>query len=144
MYKFKEVDMKLEILTGDKLTEKLYLRTWHLDNEVFDKKDQLTKDIALKWFKWSNRSTIVLYDRENDELIGYITPFLFNHKFASEYICSNKTYKESIKESCFATAKKGATADIYIFSTVVVEKYRNKKLTGITDPQFADKTAFKI
>ncbi len=144
MCKRKGVIMKLEILTGKKLTKQIYLQTWRLDNKVFEKKDQLTQQTALDWFEWSDRSTIVLYDCENNELLGYITPYLFNHRFASEYICSNKTYKEAIKKSCFVKPNKGVTADIYIFSTVVAEKYRDKRLSDVADKRFKDKSAFKI
>lgn len=135
--------MKLEILTGENLSKEIYLQTWELDNKVFQEKDKLSKDVELKWFDWSLHSTIVLWDKESNQLIGYITPFAFNHKFASEYIGSQKGYKEAIKKSCFAKIKKGAVVDIYIFSTVIKEEFRDKKLSD-KSRRFDNKSALKI
>ena len=67
---------RFEVFTGKSLTVEKYLETWKLDNETFEVKDQLSKKTALDWFKFSDRSTIVLWDNEKDRLVGYITPFL--------------------------------------------------------------------
>ena len=107
---------KYEIFTGKNLSEEKYLETWKLDNKTFQAKDKLTKKVALEWFEYSDRSTIVLWDNENNSLIGYITPFLMKHSFASEYIISEKTYKEAIKKDEFANPTPNTSADVYIFS----------------------------
>ena len=116
------------IYTGKNLTKEKYLATWELDNLTFGKKDQLTKKLALEWFEYSNRSTIVLWDNESDTLVGYITPYLLSHQFSSDYILSDKTYKESLIKEVFVAPQEGVDADIYLFSVVVVEKYRNMVL----------------
>ena len=116
----------LKIITGKNLTESLYLETWKLDNETFSDKDKLTKKMALDWFYQSNRSTIVLCD--DDNLIGYITPFLVDHTFANHYIISNMTYKEALNQDVFVEPKQGIDGDIYIFSIVVKKEYRDKVL----------------
>lgn len=136
---------KFEIYTGRKLSKEKYLATWELDNETFQEKDKLTKKLALDWFKFSNKSAIVLWNNEKDELVGYIFPFLLNHNFACDYIISNSNYKEAIKEESFAVPEQNSEADIYIFSTVVNKKYRNKKLeTKDKSSKFYNKSAFKI
>lgn len=75
---------KYQILTGENLNEEIYLKTWELDNETFDNKDKLSKEQALEWFYLSKKSTIVLWNKKNNELIGYITPFLVKHEFANK------------------------------------------------------------
>lgn len=136
---------KYSIYTGNNLTKEIYLETWKLDNKTFEKKDRLSKKVALDWFEWSNRSTIVLWDNEENKLIGYITPFLLNHKFSGDYILSQKTYHESLKKSVFVNKLGEIDADIYIFSTVVVPEYRNKVLNvnNKKSPLY-NKKAFKI
>ncbi len=117
----------LKLLTGDNLSEELYLKTWELDNEVFEDKDKITKEEALDWFYRSNKSTIVLCDEDN--LIGYITPYLVNHSFANHYIISDLNYKEALKQDVFVKSGEGVDGDIYLFSVVVKESYRDKSLT---------------
>ena len=136
---------RFSIYTGNTLSQEKYLKTWELDNETFDKKNQLTKKMALDWFKWSNKSTIVLWDNENDKLVGYITPYLVKHSFANKYIINNATYKQALTEDVFCVPHKGLEADIYIFSTVVVPEYQNRKLR-INDKMsnMYGKSAFKV
>ena len=134
--------MNLKILTGNNLTQEQYLKTWELDNSVFKKKDQLSKETAINWFNWSNHSTICLWDMDSNNLIGYITPFLFNHKFATSYINSAKSYKQAIKKDCFENLQTAKTADIYIFSTAIKPEFRDKVL--LTNGPFKAQTAFKI
>jgi len=136
---------KYSIYTGKELTKEKYLATWELDNQTFKEKDRLTKKMAIDWFNFSDKSTIVLWDNETNSLVGYITPFLLNHNFATDYIISDINYKEAITESVFYKNNKLGNADIYIFSTVVVPQYRGKKLP-IKDKnsKFYDKSAFKI
>lgn len=136
---------RYKIYTGENLSKDKYLATWELDNNTFKDNDKLTKKTALEWFDYSNKSTIVLWDDVEDCLIGYITPFLFKHKFVCDYIISNKTYKETINYKTFAKAGKNVVADIYIFSTVVVPQYRDKIL-NVKDKKsnFYNKSAFKI
>ena len=135
---------KFSIYTGKSLNEEKYLQTWLLDNKTFNAKDRISKKTALEWFEYSQRSTIVLWDNEKDALIGYISPYLVNHKFASEYIISEKTYKESLNESVFATASNGVVAGVYIFSIVVDSHYRDKILSVDKKSKFYNKTACKI
>jgi len=135
---------RFEIYTGKKLSIKKYLETWKLDNDTFEEKDKLSKQLALDWFEYSERSTIVLWDNQNDQLVGYITPFLVNHNFASDYIISGKMYKEALTKTSFVKPRKNISADIYLFSTVIVKKYRNKKITMDKNSKFYNKSAFKI
>ena len=132
---------RYSILTGKKLSVEKYLATWRLDNETFEKKDRISKQTALDWFDWSNRSTIVLWDNENNSLVGYITPYLLNHKFSSKYILSSKTYHEALKKNVFVGNLGNIDADIYIFSTVIVPEYRD---IVIKEGVFAGKKAFKV
>ena len=132
------------IYTGENLSIEKYLECWKLDNQTFEDKDKLTKQLALDWFKYSDRSTIVLWDNLEKKLIGYITPFLVKHNFASDYIISEKMYKEALTETSFAKAKNNVSADIYLFSAVVVKEYRNKILIKDKSSKFHNKTAFKI
>jgi hypothetical protein len=67
---------RYQIYTGEKLSFEKYLETWKLDNRIFEDKDKITKQMALEWFEYSDRSTIVLWDNEKNKLVGYITPFL--------------------------------------------------------------------
>ncbi len=120
----------LKTVTGNGLSEDLYLQTWELDNETFEEKDKLTKEEALDWFYRSNRSTIVLYDDENNNLIGYITPYLVDHSFANSYIISDLNYKDALKQDVFVEAKEGVDGDIYLFSVVVKNEYRDKSFFG--------------
>ncbi len=125
----------LRIITGTELTEELYLKTWELDNKTFENKDKITKEEALDWFYRSDKNTIVLMDE--DELIGYITPYLVSHSFANHYILSDLNYKEALKKDVFVKPNNDVDGDIYIFSVVVKEEYRDKKI-------FEGKSAIKI
>lgn len=118
----------MKIITGKDLSEELYLKTWELDNNTFEEKDKLTKEQALDFFYRSNRSTIVLIDDKNNKLIGYITPFLLKRSFSNDYIISDLYYKDALEKDVFCEPKEGVEGDIYIFSTVVIEGYRDKKL----------------
>jgi len=118
----------MKIITGKDLSEELYLKTWELDNDTFEEKDKLTKEQALDFFYRSNRSTIVLIDDKNNKLIGYITPFLLKRSFSNDYIISDLYYKDALEKDVFCEPKEGVEGDIYIFSTVVIEGYRDKKL----------------
>ncbi|MBE5741253.1 MAG: hypothetical protein E7351_01825 [Clostridiales bacterium] len=135
---------RYQILTGKNLSIDKYLETWKLDNKIFKDKDKLTKQTALDWFEYSDRSTIVLWDNEENKLVGYITPFLMKHTFASEYILSDKTYKEAIKKSSFARPMANISADIYIFSTAIVKEYRDCNLFINSKSKFYKKSAFKV
>lgn len=137
---------RYKILTQQSLTEELYLQTWKLDNETFEEKDQISKQMALDFFYNSGKSTIVLFDTQENKLIGYISPFLLNHNFCSNYIISNKNYKEALKKPVFFDFDKDKKeGDIYIFSTVVVKEYRDKVLPETNkNSQFFNKSAFKV
>ena len=126
----------VKIITGDELSEELYLKTWELDNETFEEKDRLTREEALDWFHRSGKSTLVLVD-ENDELIGYLTPYLVKHEFANDYIVSDLNYKDALRRDVFARPDDGVNGDIYLFSTVVKAEYRDR-------PIFDGKYAIKI
>ena len=119
---------RFSIYAFDNLSEEKYLETWKLDNKTFEPKDKLTKKRALELFYSSNKSTIVLWDNEKDCLVGYFSPYLVNHKYASDYIISDQTYQQALQKSVFVTAGPNITADIYIFSTVIVSEYRDAKM----------------
>ena len=136
---------KYEILTGESLTEEIYLKTWELDNKTFEEKDKITKEKALEWFYASNRSTIVLWNNELNELVGYFTPFLLKHEFARDYIASDMCYQDAIKPEFFCKKEKNISGDIYIFSTVIAPNYRNVILEiNNVNSKFYNKKAFKI
>ncbi len=135
---------RYSIYSGENLSEDKYLATWKLDNETFEKKDRISKKMALDWFEFSNKSTIVLWDNKLDELIGYITPYLLTHEFSSKYILSNRTYQESLNKDVFLKELGEYDADIYIFSTVVVPKYRDVVLEKDEKSPYYGKKAFKI
>ena len=107
---------RYSIYSGENLSEEKYLETWKLDNETFEEKDKISKKMALDWFEYSNRSTLVLWDNKLDELIGYITPYLLTHEFSSKYILSNRTYQESLKKDVFLNKLGEYNADIYIWT----------------------------
>ena len=127
----------LKIVTGDDLTEEIYLKTWELDNQIFEEKDRLTKEDALDWFYRSGKTTIVLLDDDDNDVIGYITPYLVNHSFANHYIISGDHYKEALKKDVFVHPSGEVDADIYLFSVAIKEEYRDKSLIN-------DKPAIKI
>lgn len=136
---------KYSIISGNALTIKKYLTTWELDNKTFKEKDRILKTTAVNWFKYSNKSTIVLWDNQNNELVGYITPYLLNHEFSCKYIISNNNYKESITQQAFFNQETSQDADLYIFSTVVVKKHQDKPLAGLKKgDKFYNKPAFKV
>ncbi len=126
-----------KIITGNDLNEEIYLKTWKLDNTTFEDKDKITKKQALEWFYASGKSTIVLWNTEKNELVGYITSFLLKHSFSNKYIISDINYKDAIDEAIFSSKTKGIHGDIYLFSTVIKEEYRDIKLEN-------GKTAIKI
>lgn len=119
---------KYKIYTRENLTKEMYLKTWELDNRTFDKKDRISKKLALEWFKCSGGSTAVLWDEENDCLIGYVTAFLLNHNFSKRYIISNENFKKAITAETFCDLEKDKSGDIYFFSIVVEEEYRGRRL----------------
>ncbi|MGN1344171.1 MAG: hypothetical protein ACI4U3_06285 [Traorella sp.] len=125
------------IITGNHLSEEIYLQTWKLDIETFEENDWVTKEKALEWFYASHSSTIVLWNDEKNEMVGYLAPFLLKHDFASQYIISDKNYKESINKEQFCDIDNEKSGDIYIFSTVIQEKYRDIVIED-------SKTAFQL
>ena len=128
---------KYKIITGNDLDEEIYLQTWELDNKTFEEKDKISKKQALEWFYASEKSTIVLWNLEKNELVGYITPFLLKHSFSDKYIISDIYYKDAINSTIFSSKNKGVHGDIYLFSTVIKEEYRDIKIEN-------DKTAMRI
>lgn len=135
---------RYKILTGDKLTKEKYLLTWDLDNKTFLDKDKITKQLALEWFEYSNHNTFVLWDTQENCLVGYLTAFLLKHQFACDYILSDMYYKTAIRQESFATPRKNSSADIYIFSSVVIPKYRDVKITTDKSSIYYNKSAFQI
>ena len=128
---------KYKIITGNDLNEEIYLQTWELDNKTFKEKDKITKKQALEWFYASEKSTIVLWNIERNELVGYITPFLLKHSFSNKYIISDIFYKDAINQATFSSKTKGVHGDIYLFSTVIKEQYRDVIIEN-------DKTAMQM
>ena len=136
--------MKYKIYQGKSLTQEMYLKTWELDNVTFEDKDKLTKDKALEWFEYSNRSTIVLWNEKDNSIVGYITPYVVNDKFSQNYILSNKDYHTALNKSAFYKVGEKKEVDIYLFSVVVIESYRDKKITDTKDKKFYNKSAIKV
>jgi len=136
---------RYQIYTGENLTEKMYLETWKLDNVTFGEKDRITKEKALEWFEYSGKSTIVLWDNMKNRLIGYISPYLLRHEFASEYIISDKTYHQALKKKSFVIPGKDVDGDIYLFSAVVIPEYRDRPIIDAeVDSDMNNKSAFKV
>lgn len=116
----------MKILKGNEVSEELYLKTWELDNITFEEADRIEKDKALEWFKASNKRIIIAYDEVKDEVMGYIFYFLLKPSFSSRYINTDKSFQKiTSKDFVLKNAKK---ADIYLFSTVIKEEYRDKSL----------------
>jgi diaminopimelate decarboxylase len=127
----------IRIITGNDLSDDLFLKTYELCKTTFKEKYTLTEKESLDYFHESDRSTIVLYDDENKEMIGYITPYLINHEFASHYITSNQSFKNELNKKVFVKPYENVDGDICIFSTVVKKEYRDKMI-------FSGKPAIKI
>ena len=129
----------MKILKNEQVTEKIYLKTWELDNIIFEDVDKIEKEKALEWFYSSGKSIIVAYDEINDEVMGYIFYFLLRPSFSVKYINTDKSFQK-ISSKDFVS-KESRKADLYIFSTVVQEKYRDRKvdnesLFGILNNEF--------
>ena len=136
---------RFKIFTRDTLTKEMYLKTWELDNRTFNYKNRISKKLALDWFNYSGGSTSVLWDVENDCMIGYITAFLLNHNFSKKYIISNENFKKCITKNTFCDLDKDKTGDIYFFSIVVDEKYRGRNLyDSDVNSKFHDKPAVQM
>lgn len=116
----------MRILKSQEVTEEIYLKTWELDNITFKDADKIEKEKALEWFYASNKSIIIAYDETNKEIMGYIFYFLLKPSFSAKYINTDKSFQK-ITSKDFAS-KKSKSADLYIFSTVIQEKYRDIKI----------------
>ena len=93
----------------------------------------------------SRKSFLGITNNDENELVGYLTPFLLKHKFASDYIVSDINYKQAINSQTFCKIRKNASGDIYLFSTVISPKYRDKILeTENKNSKFYNKKTFKI
>lgn len=119
---------RYKLYLGETLTEEMYLKTWELDNTIFEGDDVLTKQLALDWFYLSNKSTIVMWDQIDKKLVGYVTPFLVTKQFSHEYVTTKTGYKQLLTPQNFCKPGDGVEADIYLFSMVIVEEYRNKRI----------------
>lgn len=118
----------MKILKKESVSEEIYLKTWELDNVTFEDVDKIEKEKALEWFYASNKKIIIAYDETRDEVMGYIFYFLLKPSFSAKYINTCKSFHGiSSKDFASSTDKK---ADLYIFSTVVQEKYRDIKFQG--------------
>lgn len=116
----------MRILKNEEVTEEIYLKTWELDNKTFKDADKIVKKKALEWFYASNKSIIIAYDEINKEIMGYIFYFLLKPSFSAKYINSGKSFQK-ITSKDFAS-NNSTNADLYIFSTVIQEKYRDIKI----------------
>ena len=116
----------MKILKNQEVTEEIYLKTWELDNITFKDVDKIEKEKALEWFYASNKSIIIAYDEVNNEVMGYIFYFLLKPSFSAKYINTGKSFQK-ITSKDFAS-NNNKNVDLYIFSTVIQEKYRDIKL----------------
>lgn len=115
----------MKILKNEQVTEEIYLKVWDLDNSTFNDEYKIEKEKALEWFYASNKSIIIAYDDINKEIMGYIFYFLLKPSFSTSYINTYKSFHNITKKDFISTANK--KADLYLFSTVVQEKYRDAK-----------------
>ncbi len=135
---------KFRIITGKKLTEEIFQKTWELDNQTFDKSQQITENMSKMFFANSNGSPIVLWNDTKDELVGYLSPFLMRNEFFENYINSDKSFKK-IKPSDFYQKGCGSNeANIYIFSSVIKLEYRDRPLTDDKKSKYYNKPAMQI
>lgn len=119
----------MKILKKDEISDELYLKTWELDNITFDDSNKISKEKALEWFYASNKRIIIAYDEEKEEIMGYLFYFLLKPSFSSKYINTAKSFHK-INSRDFLT-KNDKVTDIYIFSTVIQEKYQDTKIENI-------------
>lgn len=118
----------MKILKQDDVSEKIYLKTWELDNITFSEPDRIEKEKALDWFYASNKRIIIAYDEIKKEVMGYIFYFLLKPSFSANYINTGKSFQRiSSKDFISSNNEK---ADLYIFSTVIREEYRDIKING--------------
>lgn len=118
----------MRILKNEEVSEEIYLKTWELDNLTFKDADKIEKEKALEWFYASNKSIIIAYDEIRDEVMGYIFYFLLKPSFSARYINTDKSFQKISSKDFASSANK--KSDLYIFSTVVQEKYRDIKFQG--------------
>jgi len=116
----------MKILKREEVSKEIYLKTWELDNSIFEEPDRIEKEKALEWFESSDKRIIIAYDEINNDVMGYIFYFLLKPTFSSKYINTDKSFQKITAKDFIS--KKAKKADIYIFSTVIKEKYRDKKL----------------
>ena len=102
------------------------MKTWELDNITFKDADKIEKEKALEWFYASNKSIIIAYDEINKEIMGYIFYFLLKPSFSSKYINAEKSFQKITTKDFIS--KDSKNADLYIFSTVIQEKYRDIRI----------------
>ena len=114
----------MKILKKEEVSEEIYLKTWELDNSIFEETDKIDKEKALKWFEKSGKRIIIAYDEINNEIMGYIFYFLLKPEFSSKYINTDKSFQEITSKDFITKNKKNA--DLYIFSTVIKEEYRDR------------------
>jgi len=123
---------EMQILKNEEVSEEIYLKTWELDNKTFKDEDKIEKQKALEWFYASNKSIIVAYDEIKRDVMGYIFYFILKPSFSAGYINTNKSFQKiSAKDFKLNSDNRG---DLYIFSTVVKEEYRDVKFKE--DPIF--------
>ncbi len=135
---------QFKIITGKYLTHDIYQKTWDLDNTIFDEESKISQELSDMFFKNSNNSTIVLFDTKNNEVVGYISPFLMTEQFYQTYISTDKYFKNISKEDFYNPKSKSTTANLYIFSTAIKETFRDKPLTLNKNSKFYGKPAFQV
>ena len=134
--------MTLRILKGNEISEKLFLEALELDNTLLSKKHTITKEKALEWFYASNKSIIIAYDEDKKEILGYFYYFLLKHSFLHKYITTNKNFK-SIRKNDFYDFGLNKNADIFIFRTLIKEKYQNTSISSDNNV-YNNKKIFRI
>ncbi len=134
-----------KIITGKDLTYDIYRKTWELDNNTFNMENRISENLAKTFFDNTNGSTIVLWDCKKDDLVGYISPFLMKNSFFDAYINTDKSFKTiSTKDFYDIENEQSGEANIYIFSTVVKEAYRDRVLSLDKNSGFYKKSAFRV
>lgn len=126
--------MRYKVLYGKHIKKEMFDKIIDLNCEVFDNSESdfdgevaISRETLMSYLNKNIESTSIMYDSQQDKVIGFFWTLPFTKEFTKQYLNSEKSFMD-ITEDVIVNYESGKEYDLYFFSMGIQKELRGQKL----------------